>query len=205
MFSGYQSPGPRLTIVGKLLSIVIACIGLPIFFLYICLVGGFLARHLQCVYARLSCSGHPAEQTCHTADVAREYCKPSHKVSSYPDHAMGRPRVPLWICVIIVTSYLLLGSVWVSQYHQVTFIDGFHFCFSLLCTIGVTRLDLKAAGGPRNSVNDSTEDVLSIVITSLYILIGVALVAMCAHFLKQDISTLLESLTHTPAPSSGSS
>ena len=214
-FAGYQSSGPR-SVVGKLLSIGIACIGLPIFFLYICLVGGFLARHLQRVYVRLSCCRRPAEyagteeQTRQTADVAREYCKPVLQ-NPFPNNTWEqkhgrtkvRPRVPLWICTVTVTAYLLLGSLWVSQYHQVHFIDGFHYCFSLLCTIGVTQLDLQAGGGSgKGSGNDSSEDLLSTVITSLYILIGVALVAMCAQFLKQDIAGLLESLTKTHSPSS---
>merc|ERR1719433_1706500 len=43
---GYPYQGPKSGL-GKLLSIGIACIGLPIFLLYICLVGRFLGRHLQ--------------------------------------------------------------------------------------------------------------------------------------------------------------
>ena len=209
-FAGYQSSGPR-SVVGKLLSIGIACIGLPIFFLYICLVGGFLARHLQRVYVRLSCCRRPAEyagteeQTRQTANVAREYWKPvlqkpysNNTLEQKHGRTKVRPRVPLWICAVIVTAYLLLGSLWVSQYHQVHFIDGFHYC-----TIWVTHLDLQAGGGSgKGSGNDSSEDLLSTVITSLYILIGVALVAMCAQFLKQDIAGLLESLTKTHSPSS---
>ena len=158
--SGYQSSGPR-SVVGKLLSIVIACIGLPIFFLYICLVGGFLARNLQSVYLRLSCCRKSGEER------------------------LG--NVPAWMCGMIVMVYLLLGAAWVSQYHHVHFIDSFHYCFSLLSTIGVTRL----------YTNYSSEDILSTIITSLYILIGVALVAMCANLVKQDLTGFIESISKT--------
>ena len=161
---GYQSSGPR-SVVGKLLSIVIACIGLPIFFLYICLVGGFLARNLQSVYLRLS--------ACRKTEENRGEER--------------RGNVPVWMCGMIVMVYLLLGAAWVSQYHHVHFIDSFHYCFSLLSTIGVTRL----------YNNYSSEDILSTIITSLYILIGVALVAMCANLVKQDFTAFLESISRT--------
>ena len=43
---GYEGGVPH-TPLGKLVSVGIACIGLPIFLLYICLVGGTLARRFQ--------------------------------------------------------------------------------------------------------------------------------------------------------------
>ena len=61
-----------------------------------------------------------------------------------------------------------------------------HYCFSLLATIGVTRLPLYTEA--------REEDVISVLFTSLYILVGVALVSMCLHSLQGGISSLVSSL-----------
>ena len=45
---GYDGGVPT-TPLGKLISVAIACVGLPIFLLYICLVGSTLARRLQVI------------------------------------------------------------------------------------------------------------------------------------------------------------
>merc|ERR1719278_1896413 len=62
---GYGGGVPR-TPIGKLVSVGIACIGLPTILLYICLVGGALARRLQAVYSKCCCpcsAGGTAQQT----------------------------------------------------------------------------------------------------------------------------------------------
>ena len=174
---GYPSSVPVSTL-GKLSSLFITFLGLPIFLLYSCLAGGFLARHLQSFYGRISC--------CQNLDSTNS----GNLGKALPIKSAA--RVPLWLCALLLIIYLLLGSVWVSQYHKVSFIDGLYYSFALLCTIGVAL-----PGSPHTS----TEDPLSIVMTSLYILTGVALMAMCVHLLHHDISSLLRSLSSSPEAS----
>jgi hypothetical protein len=100
------------------------------------------------------------------------------------------PRVPAWLCLVILLAYLGLGSAWVASYHSVHPVDAFHYCFSLLATIGVTRLHRRSAAGQP----EEPEDLLSVLVTSTYILVGVALVSMCLHFLQHGITALVSSL-----------
>ena len=144
----------------------IACIGLPIFLLYICLVGRFLGRNLQTLYNKLVCCGRRNDR------------------SLDPDKSsVSRPRrVPGWVCLVIILLYLGLGTVTMAQMHGVSLVDGLVYTFSLLVTIGVTL--------------NSEADLASVLVTSLYILVGVAIMAMCAHCLSQVI--LAQSVLEEP-------
>ena len=133
------------------MSIGIACIGLPIFLLYICLVGRFLGRHLQTLYNKLVCCG-----------------RRRHLNS---DIKGGGRSVPAWLCLAIILLYLALGTLTMAHMHEVGLIDGLVYTFSLMVTIGVTL--------------NSDADLVCVLVTSLYILVGVAIMAMCAHCLSQ--------------------
>ena len=155
--SGYPYQSPRSPL-GKLLAIGIAALGLPIFLLYICLVGRLLARHLEtlynCLYNRLLCCTL-------TEDRKR--------------------RVPAWVCLLILLVYLLCGTILMSHLHQADMIDSLLYTFSLLVTIGVTL--------------DSDTDLLCVLLTSLYIILGAALVSMCGFCLSRDLASLLQCMT----------
>ena len=73
-------------------------------------------------------------------------------------------------------------------------VDALHYCFPLLATIGVTSLPLHTEA--------REEDVISVLFTSLYILVGVALVFMCLHSLQGRISSLVTSLRSSPSSTS---
>ena len=156
--SGYPYQGPKSGL-GKLLSIGIACIGLPIFLLYVCLMGRFLGRNLQSLYNKLMCCSR--RQISRTLEDER------------PKGEKGRylRKVPGWLCLMIILSYLALGTVIMTQVHDVSMIDGLLYTFSLLVTIGVTL--------------NSDTDIVCVLMTSVYILIGVAIMSMCAYCLSQ--------------------
>ena len=80
-------------------------------------------------------------------------------------------KVPGWLCLMIILSYLALGTVIMTQVHDVSMIDGLLYTFSLLVTIGVTL--------------NSDTDIVCVLMTSVYILIGVAIMSMCAYCLSQ--------------------
>ena len=137
------------------MSIGIACIGLPIFLLYICLVGRFLGRHLQTLYNKLVCCDR------------RRHLNSDNKGGG----AGGGRSVPAWLCLAIILLYLALGTLTMAHMHEVGLIDGLVYTFSLMVTIGVTL--------------NSDADLVCVLVTSLYILVGVAIMAMCAHCLSQ--------------------
>lgn len=140
------------------MSVGIACIGLPIFLLYICLVGRFLGRNLQSLYNKLACCGRRNDRS------------PDPDKTGVTRQAR---RVPGWVCLVIILLYLGLGTLTMAHMHGVSLVDGLVYTFSLLVTIGVTL--------------NSEADLASVLVTSLYILVGVAIMAMCAYCLSQVI------------------
>ena len=92
-----------------------------------------------------------------------------------------RQRVPALVCLVILLLYLVLGTIVMSHLHQANMIDSLLYTFSLLVTIGVTL--------------DSETDLLCVMVTSLYIILGVALVSMCGYCLSKDLTSFLQSMT----------
>ena len=160
---GYPYQGPRSS-VGKLLSIGIAAIGLPIFLLYTWLVGRFLGRHLELGYNRLLCCASFRGQEGRGEEGGKE----------------ERKRVPGWLCLMIILTYLGLGTVIMSMILGADMVDSLLYTFSLLVTIGVTL--------------DSEVSLLGVLVTSLYIILGVALMSMCAFCLSRDLARFLQTL-----------
>jgi hypothetical protein len=85
------------------------------------------------------------------------------------------PRIPVWLCVLLVLCYIFAGASVFCAYHGWTFIDSFFFAFTVLCTIGM--MDMM----PINSHNDAP----FVVLCTLYLLIGLAILAMCANLLQE--------------------
>ena len=81
---------------------------------------------------------------------------------------------------MIILAYLGLGTVIMSLIHGADIIDSLLYTFSLLVTIGVTL--------------DSEVSLLGVLVTSLYIILGVALMSMCAFCLSRDLGRFLETL-----------
>ena len=92
---GYPYQGPRSSL-GKLLSIGIASIGLPIFLLYSWLVGRFLSRQLELGYNKLLC--------CRRGESQEE-----RGLEGKEGRRQGRRPVPGWLCLLIILVYLGLG------------------------------------------------------------------------------------------------
>ena len=72
---------------------------------------------------------------------------------------------------MIVLLYLILGTVTMSHVHDVSLVDGLLYTFSLLVTIGMTL--------------DSDISIISVLTTSIYIILGVAIMSMCAYCLSK--------------------
>ena len=82
-------------------------------------------------------------------------------------------QVPLWICAVLVVSYVLGGAGLFSSWEKWGFLDSAYFCFVTLATIGfgdyVPRSSRKAGFG-------GYSDEISIALCSVYLLFGISLV-----------------------------
>lgn len=92
--------------------------------------------------------------------------------------------VPIWLCVFLVVSYILGGAYLFSEWEHWPFLDSAYFCFITLTTIGfgdfVPAYKLDAQKG--------------IALCSLYLLFGIALLAMSFNLVQEEVINNVKSV-----------
>ncbi|KAG7197188.1 hypothetical protein KM043_007266 [Ampulex compressa] len=92
--------------------------------------------------------------------------------------------VPIWLCVFLVVSYIFGGAFLFSTWEEWPFLDSAYFCFITLTTIGfgdfVPAYKLDAHKG--------------IALCSLYLLFGIALLAMSFNLVQEEVINNVKSV-----------
>lgn len=97
-------------------------------------------------------------------------------------------RVPLFVSISLMASYVLLGGFLFSRWNpRWSLLDGVFYSFKLLSTIGCSEEDLLSPFGPL--LAGSSKRILML---SLYLLFGHAFLSMCI-FLMQGVREKVES------------
>ncbi|XP_026319072.1 uncharacterized protein LOC113229625 isoform X3 [Hyposmocoma kahamanoa] len=91
--------------------------------------------------------------------------------------------VPIWLCVCLVASYIVAGTFLFKSWEQWAYLDAAYFCFITLTTIGFG--DFVPAQGQR--AGNPADAVHSIALCSLYLLFGIALLAMSFNLVQEEV------------------
>ncbi|KAJ8940000.1 hypothetical protein NQ318_012922 [Aromia moschata] len=105
----------------------------------------------------------------------------------------GRIRtkpVPIWLCVLLVLSYILAGAYLFTYWENWPYLDAAYFCFITLTTIGFGDL-VPAKGVSQNAT-------VSIALCSLYLLFGISLLAMSFNLVQDEVISNVKSVAKTP-------
>ncbi|XP_063614397.1 uncharacterized protein LOC134787546 [Penaeus indicus] len=102
------------------------------------------------------------------------------------DDMGGDKPVPIWLGVMLVFAYILAGAFLFAGWEGWGFLDSVYFCFITLTTIGfgdfVPAQDLKV-------------DVeLSIALCSIYLLFGIALLAMSFNLVQEEVISKVKNM-----------
>ena len=89
--------------------------------------------------------------------------------------------VPITISLIVMASYMCGGAMLFGQWEEWDFLDGSYFCFISLSTTGLGDLV------PGDSFNSTTGVELSLIFCSMYLIIGMALIAMCFNLMQEEV------------------
>ncbi|PSN35996.1 hypothetical protein C0J52_20005 [Blattella germanica] len=95
--------------------------------------------------------------------------------------------VPIWLCVFLVVTYILCGAVLFMQWERWEFLDSAYFCFITLTTIGFGDFV------PAKRVQNMDAEV-SIALCSLYLLFGIALLAMSFNLVQEEVINNVKSV-----------
>lgn len=104
----------------------------------------------------------------------------------------GRMRirpVPIWLCVFLVVSYIFAGAFLFNVWEGWNFLDSAYFCFITLTTIGFGDFV------PAKRVEGNSET--NIALCSLYLLFGIALLAMSFNLVQEEVIANVKSVAKT--------
>lgn len=107
-----------------------------------------------------------------------------------PSRSVIKP-VPIWLCVFLVVSYIVAGTFLFTAWERWPYLDSAYFCFITLTTIGFG--DLFPAG----RVNDSESFEKNIAFCSLYLLFGIALLAMSFNLVQEEVIANVKKVAKT--------
>ncbi|CAO1441973.1 unnamed protein product [Diamesa serratosioi] len=99
-----------------------------------------------------------------------------------PPSSFIRP-VPIWLCVFLVVSYIIGGAFLFSRWEKWSFLDSAYFCF-----ITLSFGDFV----PAQSEKEYPE--VSIGLCSLYLLFGIALLAMSFNLVQEEVINNVKSV-----------
>lgn len=96
-------------------------------------------------------------------------------------------RVPISLCMIIIVVYMSLGAALFNKTESWSFLEGSYFCFTSLSTVGFGDL---YPGQFASTISAQAEDI-ALCVCSVYILIGMAVIAMCFNLVQDEIIVLV--------------
>ena len=91
-----------------------------------------------------------------------------------------REMVPISVCLLLMTGYMILGAMMFSPWENWDFMTGFYFCFVTLTSIGFGDVV------PGTGATDWDSDEKGVLIV-LYLLFGMSLLAMSFHLIQEEV------------------
>ncbi|CAF2371770.1 unnamed protein product [Rotaria sp. Silwood2] len=88
-------------------------------------------------------------------------------------------QVPILVIILIIIGYICLGAFMCHQFESWTITESVYFCYITLSTIGF--------GDYVPGITSGSTDSLRFLATSLYIIVGLAVLAMCFDLIKENI------------------
>ena len=95
--------------------------------------------------------------------------------------------VPILLSIILVVAYIIGGAFLFQMWEGWSFLDSSYFCFITLTTIGFGDLT-------PDQRNDDGDGEQRIALCSLYLLFGIAMIAMSFNLLQEEVINSVKSL-----------
>lgn len=178
---GYGNTYPR-TEWGKATTLLYATFGIPLYILYFLNMGKVLAKTFRWLYGKMH-------------DCCRQDSDMANGGSGVVSIANRKKIiVPSSACVWVLILYILLGSAMFSYLEGWSFKNAIYFCVTSLCKIGIgdfvpgTSTNVTIPFFRLNTDSDTqSENHTKLIINFVYILFGMALMAMCYQLAREDI------------------
>lgn len=141
--------------------------------IYLAVIGDYLANQFRRVYNYIShttFTQNPKPILKCTCNQTKYLCNRSPN------------NIPVWLAAIVLVIYISGGALIFNFIEKWTFLDSWYFCFLSLVTIGF--------GG----FTPGRMESISMIATSAYILVGMALLSMCFNLIQADVIMFFRNL-----------
>lgn len=159
--------------MGRVISVFYITIGFFIMLVYLAVIGDCLANPFRRVYRLITHTPHRTKPiiTCTVPNCDKARLLYQETIS-----------IPIWLAAIVLVTYITGGAFIFNVIEKWTLLDSWYFCFLSLVTIGF------------GSFTPGRMENISMMVTSAYILIGMALLSMCFNLVQMDIMTFFRNL-----------
>lgn len=113
--------------------------------------------------------------------LAHQYELEELSLRESTEDKLSKMNVPLWLVLLTMILYLVGGAVLFVIWEDWDFLDSFYFCYISLATVGFGDLF------PGASLADDKSAQEKLVMTSVYLLFGMALIAMCFNLAQEEV------------------
>lgn len=110
--------------------------------------------------------------------VIEDYDQPKEKVTVKVEQI----RVPVPVSLLIIAVYIFGGALMFSVWEGWDYLEGSYFCFITLSTIGFGDYVPGSISGA-----DSEGSKEKLIICCVYLMFGLAVIAMCFNLMQEDV------------------
>ncbi|ODN00271.1 TWiK family of potassium channels protein 18 [Orchesella cincta] len=192
----YGNYAPR-TPWGKVMTILYGIIGMPLFLLYLSNIGDILARGFKWTFSRCcQCKVFLKENKermyknrgilgvhIWTFIKRRRIDENGEVIEEPAQEEEEQITVPISLCLTLMVGYIWGGGLLFAEWENWSVLDASYFCFISLSTIGFGDL----VPGDAVAAQSLDEVQYSFVFCSLYLLLGMALIAMCFNLMQEEV------------------
>eukprot|EP00095_Tigriopus_kingsejongensis_P009549 maker-scaffold114_size351134-snap-gene-2.15 protein:Tk09549 transcript:maker-scaffold114_size351134-snap-gene-2.15-mRNA-1 annotation:"potassium channel subfamily k member 3-like" len=179
----------------KIAVILYALIGLPLAMVFLANIGGIMADFITYLYSRGCCRWCRVRRKRSELDNEVD-TKPTlkhDKVGTEEYMPTDDVLVPITITLCIMAAYCAFGALIYVSWEQWELMDACYFTFITLSTIGFGDF---VPGKSFTTSGESDESLVAkMIFTTLYCLLGLALIAMGISLVQESIATKASSMT----------
>lgn len=162
---------------------VYALIGIPLTVLCITKIGKAMASLVRALYNGTICVECRRKFIKSVGTTPNDDDGDEPSASGTHEHA----EVPILICLGLAVWYIMFGSIMFTIWEDWTYFTGAYFCFITLSTIGFGDV---VPGFSHKDWNDQVKQVAC----SLYLLLGLSVLAMCFDLMQKSVLKLFNRL-----------
>lgn len=170
---GYGNTLPKTT-YGKIMTMIYATFGIPLYILYFSNMGKVLAATFKWLYTWFhDCS----------RDQDKENGSEEGSTMQLPKSGLKKKViVPSTACLWVISFYIAGGTIMFAEWEKWEYYDSVYFVVISLCKIGFGDLVPGASAKAMEMGNQS-----KLVINFVFILFGMGLVAMCYKLMREEV------------------